>query len=239
MPISTKKHYRMSEQAAHGWAVTFPDPQPFAPTEALQETLARARYEQRIPDTVLFLQHQSVVTLGRRGRTQHLLVSPDQLHKQGIDFHRAGRGGDVTYHAPGQWIVYPILRLGGLGADAHGYLHNMEEMVIRTCADFDVEAFRVPGKNGAWTEAGKIAAIGFHLKRGITLHGLSFNVDVDLAGFQLIVPCGLAGDPVCSLKQLLGDQTPSLRIVRDRLQHHFESVCGRPLIPRTPANLPV
>lgn len=229
----------MSEQAAHGWAVTFSDLQPFAPTEALQETLARARYEQRIPDTVLFLQHQSVVTLGRRGRTQHLLVSPDQLHKQGIAFHRAGRGGDVTYHAPGQWIVYPILRLGGLGADAHGYLYNMEEMVIRTCADFDVEAFRVPGKNGAWTASGKIAAIGFHLKRGITLHGLSFNVDIDLAGFQLIVPCGLVGDPVCSLKQLLGDQTPSLEIVRERLQYHFESVCGRPLIPRTPADLPV
>ncbi len=227
----------MNKQA-HGWAVTFPAPQPFAPTEALQESLARARYEERIPDTVLFLQHQPVVTLGRRGRTEHVLVPPEHLQRQGIAFHRAGRGGDVTYHAPGQWIVYPILRLGALGADAHGYLHNMEEMVIRTCADFGVQAFRVEGKNGAWTAAGKIAAIGFHLKRGITLHGLSFNVDIDLAGFQLIVPCGLVGDPVCSLKQLLGDQAPTREAVRDRLEYHFTSVCGRPLIPRPPADLP-
>ena len=210
-------------------AIYFRSPQPFADIQALQEEWARARYADAIPDTVLFLQHTPVITLGRRGRTQHLLASESLLAERGIALHRASRGGDVTYHAPGQWIIYPILKLGALGADAHGYLHNLEEVTIRTCADFGIQAERVAGKNGAWTTAGKIAAIGFHLKRGVTLHGMSVNVSVDLAGFQLIVPCGLVGDPVCSMETLLQDATPAMETVREQLRLNFEAVFQRRL----------
>jgi lipoyl(octanoyl) transferase len=211
----------------NGWACSFDEPQPYARLAQWQEELAAARYAGRIPDTVLFVEHRPVVTLGRRGRTEHLLASAEGLQAQGIELHRAGRGGDVTYHAPGQLILYPILRLGALGSGAHGYLYQLEEIALRTCADFGVAAFRVAGKNGAWTQAGKIAAIGFQLKRGVTLHGMSLNVDPDMRGFGLIVPCGLVGDPVCSLRVLCGDRTPSVPEVRARMRIHFESVCGR------------
>lgn len=221
----------------NAWAFTFLAPQPFAPVARLQERLARARFENHIPDTVLLLEHTPVVTLGRRGRTEHLLATPDQLRASGVALHKAARGGDVTYHAPGQLILYPLLRLGALGADAHGYLHNLEEIALRTCADFGVPAFRVAGKSGAWTAAGKIAAIGFHLKRGITLHGMSFNVEIDLNGFDRIVPCGLVGDPVCSLQSILHEQAPALDDVRRCLLAHFEEVCDRRLDPRDPAEL--
>lgn len=216
----------------NAWAVNLDRPQPFEPIAQAQARLAVARFEERIPDTVLFLEHRPVVTLGRRGRTNHLLASPETLRARGIDYCIASRGGDVTYHGPGQLVIYPILRLGALNADAHGYLFNLEEIAIRTCADFGVPAHRVKGKNGAWTEAGKIAAIGFHLKRGITLHGMSFNVRPDLAGFDLIVPCGLEGDPVCSLKSMLGDRAPSVAETRDRMAAHFDAVFDRRLEPR-------
>ena len=219
------------------WAVTFDSPQPFEPIATAQMRLAVARCADRIPDTVLFLEHGPVVTLGRRGRTEHLLVSPEILRARGIDFCTASRGGDVTYHGPGQLVIYPVLRLGALGADAHGYLYNLEEIAIRTCADFGVQARRVQGKNGAWTEAGKIAAIGFQLKRGITLHGMSFNVAPDLADFEVIVPCGLEGDPVCSLQSLLGERAPPLADVRERMSTHFEAVCGRRLEAKHPNDL--
>jgi lipoyl(octanoyl) transferase len=213
--------------AAH--LVYYPEPQPYAPIEALQLQWVAARIRQEIPDTVIFLQHEPVITLGRRGRTQHLLASPAELAAEGIALHQASRGGDVTYHAPGQLVIYPILRLGDLGADAHGYLFNLEELAIRTCATFGVPAFRVTGKNGAWTAKGKIAAIGFHIKRGITFHGMSFNVNLDLSGFNRIVPCGLVGDPVCSLETLLADQTPPLQRVFETMCTHFEDVFGRTL----------
>lgn len=222
----------------NAWSVTLDAPQPFERMSRTQARLVDARYEGRIPDTVIFLEHEPVVTLGRRGRTEHLLLSPDQLRARGIDFRTASRGGDVTYHAPGQLVLYPILKLGALKADAHGYLFNLEEIAIRTCADFGVDARRVEGKNGAWTDAGKIAAIGFHLKRGITLHGMSFNVDPDLAGFKVIVPCGLSGDPVCSLKSIQRDAAPPLSDVRARMAAHFEDVCGRRLEPKRPDELP-
>lgn len=211
------------EIRVHIWSA----PQPYGEMARYQEQLALARYEDRVPDLLLMLEHTPVVTLGRRGRTQHLLCTPDELRARGIDFHTASRGGDVTYHAPGQWILYPILRLASLGSGAHGYLYKLEEVAMRTCASFGVEAFRVEGKNGAWTQAGKIAAIGFHVKRGITIHGMSFNVNLDLSGFNTIVPCGLIGDPVCSLHTLLQEKTPAMETVRECLQQHFMDVFQR------------
>ena len=169
------------------------------------------------------------MTLGARGRREDLLVAPAQLRERGIDLVHASRGGNVTFHGPGQWVLYPILRLGRQEADAHGYLHNLEEIALRTAADFGVPAFRRAGLNGAWTQAGKLAAIGFRLKRWVTLHGMSFNVEVELARFDLIVPCGLAGERVTSLRQLLGAGCPGMPQVRARLAQHFETVCGRRL----------
>lgn len=210
-------------------AVFFDRPVPYAEGVRLQEALHAERLADRMPDTLLILQHQAVVTLGRRGRDGHLRKSPAELAARGIELHLASRGGDVTYHGPGQWVVYPILRLGLNEADAHGHLWNLEEIAVRTCGDFGVRAWRREGMSGAWTEAGKIAAIGFHLKRWVTIHGMSFNVDPDPGGFEVIVPCGLVGERVASLRALLGSRCPTLPEVRERLARNFESVCGRAL----------
>ena len=195
----------------------------------LQQCVHAARLEGRLPDTVFFLRHRPVITLGRRARDQHLLVSRGQLADRGVELHVASRGGDVTYHGPGQWVIYPILHLGDREADAHGYLWNLEEIALRTAADFGVEAWRREGKNGAWTDQGKIAAIGFHIRRWVTLHGMSFNVGGDLDGFRYIVPCGLVGEPVASLETVLGGGVPDEVRVRDRLAHHLAEVLQRPL----------
>jgi len=211
------------------WALYLDEPIRYAEGLTLQEQILAARLADRIPDTVLFLEHKPVVTLGNRGRMDGLLVQPDDLERRGIDLVHASRGGDVTYHAPGQLVLYPILKLGGNESDAHGYMHNLEEIAIRTAEDFGVAAERRKGMNGAWTQAGKIAAIGFRLKRWVSYHGMSFNVDLDLAGFNVIVPCGLYGEPIASLRSILGDGAPDVPAVRERMRQHFEAVCGREL----------
>ena len=212
-------------------ALAFDTPVRYADALRLQEALVSARQAGAIPDTVLFLEHAPVVTLGRRGRQNFLLAPPEVLAQRGIDYHTASRGGDVTYHAPGQLVLYPILHLGGAEADSRRYLSNLEEIAIRTAADFGVAAFRRDGKSGAWTDAGKIAAIGFHLKRWVSLHGMSFNVDLDLRGFDLIVGCGLVGEPVASLKRVLGDCCPAVPAVRAAMARHVAAVLGRPFGP--------
>mgnify|MGYP001160643103 CR=1 FL=1 len=205
----------------------------------LQEALVEARQRDAIPDTVLFLEHHPVITLGRRGRDQFLLASRDALARHGVDLVKSSRGGDVTYHAPGQLVMYPILKLGTAEADSHGYLQNLEEIALRTAASFGVEAFRRAGMNGAWTAHGKLAAIGFHLRRWVSMHGMSFNVDLDLAGFNLIVGCGLVGEKVTSLRAVLGDRAPTLTQVRDAMCGHFSEVCARPVqVYKTGASLP-
>jgi lipoyl(octanoyl) transferase len=202
---------------------------PYATALQWQQRLHAARLGGDIPDTVLFLQHAPVVTAGRRARLNHLLTPPDLLRSRGIDFYVASRGGDVTFHGPGQWVMYPILKLGDREADTHGHLWNLEEIAIRTAADFGVPAWRVGGMSGAWAAAGKFAAIGFAVKRWITMHGMSFNVRVDLSGFSTIVPCGLVGTTVSSLAVELGARCPAESAVRERLAFHFQNVCGRPL----------
>lgn len=211
------------------WAVFFDAPLPYARGVQIQERLHAARLAEQIPDVVLFLEHTPVVTLGQRGRNDGVRVSEEQLRLLGVDLARASRGGNVTFHGPGQCVMYPILRLGSHEADAHGYLYNLEEIAIRTAGDFGVRAYRREGKNGAWTEDGKIAAIGFRLKRWVTLHGMSFNVNPDLGGFDLIVPCGLIGERVSSLQRILGEKSPTAEQVRARLVHHFAGICGRTL----------
>jgi len=222
------------------WAVQFKEAVPYQRGLDIQRRLLAARQADAIPDTVLILQHTPVVTLGNRGRDNYLLKTPEEYKELGIELFHVERGGDVTYHAPGQWVLYPIIRLGGSEADSHGYLWNLEEVALRTLADFGIAGFRREGKNGAWTEQGKLAAIGFRLKRWVAFHGMSFNVNLDLSGFQTIVPCGLIGQPVASMQTILGDKCPPMETVRDVLLKNFSEVCSRTLeIFQKPEEIPV
>ncbi|NLX26242.1 MAG: lipoyl(octanoyl) transferase LipB [Lentisphaerae bacterium] len=209
------------------WSVHFEKPVPYQQGLAVQRQLLKARQDERIPDTVLILQHLPVVTLGNRGRDNYLLKTEEEYRELGIEVFHAERGGDVTFHGPGQWVLYPILYLGGNEADSHGYLNNLEEIAIRTLADYGVKGFRREGKSGAWTAVGKVAAIGFRLKKWVSFHGMSFNVCNDLMGFQTIVPCGLVGEPVATLKMVLGEKCPAMEQVRESLLSHFSEVCNR------------
>ena len=205
------------------------NPVPYAEMADAQERFVAARLAEEIGDAVFFLEHLPVVTLGRRGVTASLVKSPRSLARQGISVSRSTRGGDVTYHAQGQLIMYPILKLTGREADVRCYTHALEEIAIRTAASFKVEAFCRDGMTGAWTQHGKLAAIGVRLKRWVTSHGMSFNVDIDLAGFESIIPCGLRNERVTSLKAILGKDCPSLIGVRESMALHLADVLGRKL----------
>lgn len=211
------------------WSVSFNELVPYQRGLDIQRRLLKARQDKLIPDTVLILQHKPVITLGNRGRDNYLLKTGEEYRELDIEVFHAERGGDVTFHGPGQWVLYPILYLGGNEADSHGYLNNLEEIAIRTLGDFGIKGFRREGKSGAWTDAGKVAAIGFRLKKWVSFHGMSFNVCNDLMGFDTIVPCGLVGEPVATMKTILGDDCPSMGEVRDSLLNNFSAVCNRSL----------
>jgi lipoyl(octanoyl) transferase len=210
-------------------AFRFNRPVPYQPAAEAMERLVDARLANAIPDTVLFLEHQPVVTLGSRGSEAFLLKKPAELAAEGVHVSHASRGGDITFHGPGQLVLYPILALGPSETDMHRYLSSLEEVALRTCADFGVTAFRVPGKTGAWTDKGKLAAIGVRVRRWTTSHGMSFNIDIDLRYTSWIVPCGLVGQPVTTLRQHLGEACPSLAAVRERMRLRFAEVMNRTL----------
>ncbi|HZW10921.1 MAG TPA: lipoyl(octanoyl) transferase LipB [Phycisphaerales bacterium] len=164
---------------------------------------------------VLLVEHDPVITIsGRKGAEANLIASPDTLARAGVSVERTDRGGDITYHGPGQLVAYPILDLNALGLNLHGYMRLLEQAVIDTCAAFGVEGRRDPGATGVWVEhegvTAKVAAMGVRVRRWISMHGLAVNVTTDLRHFQLIVPCGLAGRPVTSLAQILGDRCPAM-----------------------------
>lgn len=208
----------------------FATPVPYDAALRLMDDLVRQRLEDRIPDTVLLLEHEPVITLGIRARREHLLLSPDALARRGIALHETPRGGDVTYHGPGQLVLYPILKLAGAEADAHAFVNRLEDIAIRTAAAFGVTAERRKGKTGAWTARGKLAAIGVRFRHWVSSHGMSFNVSTGPDdGFDAIVPCGLHGETVTSLRLLLGDGAPSLDAAGTELLRQFEQVMRRPL----------
>ena len=187
----------------------------------MQKTLVEERRAGRIPDLLLLLQHPAVITLGvRRDSRLHVTATQDQLVLHGIEVHEAGRGGDVTYHGPGQIVGYPILDLRPDRCDVHRYVRDLEEVMIRVCADYGVAAHRVEGLSGAWVGTEKIGAIGVRISRWITSHGFAFNVNTRLEDFQLIVPCGIADRGVTSLEKLLGE-APSIAEVEDRFIRRF------------------
>jgi lipoyl(octanoyl) transferase len=176
----------------------------------LQERLVAARKSDAIPDILLFCEHPHVLTLGRNGRIENLRASRSTLESRGVEFHHASRGGDITYHGPGQIVGYPIVQLAEIRRDVGWYVRQLEEVMIRTATAFGVDAFRVKGCTGAWTHPSggdgkeKIGAIGVHISRWVTSHGFAFNVCPDLNFFDLIVPCGIAGCRTTSLARLLG-----------------------------------
>jgi lipoyl(octanoyl) transferase len=170
---------------------------------AVQQQLVDQRKRGEGRDTLLFVEHPHVVTLGRNAKQQHILASDEVLARTGIDVHETDRGGDVTYHGPGQVVGYPILDLREWKRDVHAYFSAVEQVLIDALAVFGIQAERVPerGYEGVWVGGAKIGAIGVHISRWITSHGFALNVDTDLNYFKYIVPCGLA-KPVCSLRSL-------------------------------------
>jgi lipoyl(octanoyl) transferase len=178
---------------------------------ALQQQFVERRKRAEIPDQLLIVEHPHVVTMGRNGHDENLLCAPELLDRAGIEFHRTDRGGDVTYHGPGQIVGYPIVDLREWNRDVGAYVRGLEQVLIDTLAEFGIAAGREAGATGVWTEQGKIAAIGVHISRWVTSHGFALNVSTDLSYFRYIVPCGLT-KPVTSM-QALGCQADRDQVV--------------------------
>ncbi len=174
---------------------------------ALQRQVHADRVDGRAPDTLLLLEHDSTYTAGRAAEAAHFLVSPEDLERAGHAVRETTRGGDVTWHGPGQLVAYPIVDLSdvraGMRRDIHAYLRCLEDVLIGTCAEFGVEAWREEGRTGAWSRGGKIGAIGIRVARWVTHHGIALNVNPDLSHFDAIVPCGLQGAAVTSIQREL------------------------------------
>lgn len=211
----------------------------------LQEKLVGLRKEGRVGDVLLLLEHSPVVTLGRNARAKNILASPDLLAQRGVEVFECDRGGDVTFHGPGQLVAYPIFDLRGFPSasgsrktlGAIEYVRRLEEVLIRTCADFGIPTKRIAGLTGVWTgqdaverssttpsaSESKIAALGVHISRGVTSHGIALNVNTDLSFFDLIVPCGITSKPVTSIFRELGHPVP-LQDVAHSVSRNFGTV---------------
>jgi lipoyl(octanoyl) transferase len=203
---------------------------PYAEALALQRLLVEERKADRISDTLLLLQHPAVITLGVKGDggRGHIRAAAGRLAELGVEVHEAGRGGDVTYHGPGQVVGYPILDLKPDRCDVHRYVRDLEEVMIRGCADKRIQATRVAGLTGAWVGREKIGAIGVKISRWVTSHGFALNANTDLNYFDLIVPCGISDHGVTSLERLTGHHV-QISGVEDSLAQHFADVFGRRL----------
>lgn len=196
---------------------------PYSRALDLQRALVAARREGRVPDTLLLLRHPPVITLGRRGDEGNILVPRESLAERGIEVHRAERGGDVTYHGPGQLIGYPILDLADHRKDVGWYMHSLEEVLLRTLGDLGISGQRLPGHIGVWLdEQHKIASLGVRIQRWITYHGFALNVGDESSQFSLIVPCGLVGRQMTSVEAVLGKPVDLSR-VKEHVVSHF---CG-------------
>lgn len=181
------------------------------------------------PDTLLLLEHPHTLTIGRRGDSSGVLLNEEQLRLRNVTLFETNRGGKVTYHGLGQLVGYPIINLSPDREDVHRYVRDLEEVLLRTVADFGIEAFRIQGLTGVHTERGKVAAIGVHISRWVTTHGFALNVNTDLTYFDLIIAC--EGEPVTSMEHLLGREL-KLREVEDRIVDHFTNVFSYSNIPR-------
>ena len=221
----------------------------YEPAFALQREIVATRKAGVVPDVLLFCEHPHVITLGRNGARTNLLAGERVLRQMNVEFHETDRGGDVTYHGPGQVVGYPILDLTQHRRDVRWYVEQLEEVMIRTAADYGLAARRIICKHGIWIDAShsqepgsqeprsqekggeeKLGALGVHLSRWVTSHGFAFNVSTDLRYFDLIVPCGLAGKRATSLERALGRTVP-IEEVRERMAGHFAKIFGLEMQP--------
>ena len=201
---------------------------PYGEALELQQTMVADRQAGHIPDVLLLLEHPHVITLGSGARhgTANVLVSPEELDRRGVELYEADRGGDVTYHGPGQLVGYPILDLKPYRCDVHRYVGDLEEVIIRTARVFGVSASRLPGLTGVWVNDAKLAAIGVRLSRWVTSHGFAVNVDTNLDYFNLIHPCGITDRGITSLTALTGRRV-SVSDVEPILARKFRAVFAR------------
>jgi len=199
----------------------------YAEAYALQKRIVAARKAEAIEDVLLLCEHPHVITQGRNGKREHLLVSEPVLRQKGMEYYETSRGGDITYHGPGQIVGYPILNLSAIRRDVVWYVRTLEEAMIRATAEFGVTSERLAGKTGIWVRTGnteeKLAAIGVHISRWVTSHGFAYNVSTDLRNFDLIVPCGIAGCKATSLEKLLG-RSVEKEEVAPRIAKHLGEV---------------
>ena len=208
----------------------------YAEAYALQKRIVAARKAEAIEDVLLLCEHPHVITQGRNGKREHLLVGEHVLRQKGVEFYETSRGGDITYHGPGQIVGYPILNLGEIRRDVVWYVRMLEEAMIRATAEFGITAGREPGKTGVWVEfaedgsslatrhsplatSEKLGAIGVHISRWITSHGFAYNVSTDLRFFDLIVPCGIADRKATSLEKLLGRAVEKSEVATSIARH--------------------
>ena len=203
---------------------------PYAAAWALQRRLVAARKLGAVPDALLLCEHPHVITLGRNARRKHLLASEHLLRQMNVELHATDRGGDITYHGPGQLVGYPILNLAEICRDVVWYVRQLEEAMIRATAGFGIAARRVEGKTGVWADgpeggAEKLGAIGVHISRWVTSHGFAYNVSTDLRYFDLIVPCGIPDCRATSLERLLGRSMRTAEVA-PRIAAHLGEVFG-------------
>jgi lipoyl(octanoyl) transferase len=235
----------------------------YATAVRLQQKLVGLRREGRLGDVLLLLEHTPVITLGRNAKPRNILASSESLAQRGVEVFECDRGGDVTFHGPGQLVAYPIFDLRGLSSRSGArrtmgiieFVRGLEEVLIRTCADYGIATKRIPGLTGVWTldhprapraaapgsrgegagpstfnaEEAKIAALGIHVSRGVTSHGIALNVQPDLSFFNLIVPCGIASKPVTSMAEQLGHELSILEVAHT-LSRNFGSVFERSML---------
>lgn len=195
----------------------------WAEAYALQQATVEQRKRQEIPDQLLLVEHPHVVTMGRNGHMENVLASEEILVRTGIDFHHTNRGGDVTYHGPGQLVGYPIMDLNDWKRDVHAYVRAVEQTIIDTIGVFGLRGERVAGATGVWVDGAKICAIGVHISRWVTSHGFALNVETDLQYFQYIIPCGLTL-PVTSMRAL--GVGAGMDEVKQALRQQFAKVFG-------------
>ena len=207
--------------------LSYPQPIPYAEALTQQYALAEKRGRGEIPDTLLLLEHPPTITLGRRTQDSDLRVSEAALTELGFAVERVDRGGEITYHGPGQIVGYPILDLRQHGSDLHKYLRDLEEVLIQTVAAFGLMGERVPGRTGVWVQDRKIAAIGIKVSRWVSLHGFALNVVPSLAPFrEYFVPCGIADKDVTSMTEMLGVAAPARAEAEAVLTAQFAEIFG-------------
>lgn len=211
---------------APAWLLRF-DSVPYAAAWALQRQAVTARAAEEIPDLLILLEHPHVYTLGRSGHAENLLLDEAALRATGAEVFWVDRGGDVTYHGPGQLVGYPIVHLARLGKDTHQHLRRIEEILIRTLADFGLAARRDPVHTGVWVGDEKVAAVGVRVARWVTSHGFALNLDPDLTYFGNIIPCGIADKGVTSVARLLGRPITRAEVEPILLRHFAESFAVR------------